>query len=59
MAKVNRSERSRPPAAVAGAKAATTRVIRDPGKASRVAGARYQREVKGTDGWQAAVRLYS
>ena len=58
MAKVNRPEREYPTVAVAGA-AAATHVHRDPGKASRVAGARYQREVKGTDGWQAAVRLYS
>ena len=50
MAKVNRSERSRTPEAVAGAKAATTRVIHDPGKASRVACVRYQREVKGAGG---------
>ena len=54
MADVNHPVRKRPPAAVAAAAAVATRrrVIKfcDPGKASRVAGAPYQREVKGVDG---------
>ena len=48
MAKVHRPARARPAAAAASAPA--TRVQPDPGTASRVAGARYRREVKGASG---------
>ena len=45
MAKVNRPKCKHPPTATA----AATHVNRDPGKASRNVGARYQRELKGAD----------